>query len=67
MLSKAEEVLISYLEILFALDNDNAGSNFTKKYLKKWSTNISSSKDIRYLFDGFKDLNEYLLYKNTKR
>ena len=66
MLSKADEVLISYPEILFALDKDNAGSNATEKCLKKWDTDVSSSKDIRYLFDGFKDINEYLIYKETK-
>ena len=66
MLSKADEVLISYPETLFALDQDDAGSNATEKCLKKWDTNKSSSKDIRYLFDGFKDINEYLIYKETK-
>ncbi|WP_165732206.1 toprim domain-containing protein [Polaribacter sp. 20A6] len=65
MLSKVDEVLISYPEILFALDNDTAGSNSSEKCLKKWNTDISSSKDIRRLFEGFKDVNEYLLYKYT--
>lgn len=65
MLSKVDEVLNVYPEILFALDLDNAGSNSTEKYLKKWNTNKSSSKDIRFLFKNFKDVNEYLIYKNT--
>jgi DNA primase len=66
MLSKADEVLNIYPEILFALDNDNAGSNASEKCLKKWNTNKISGKDIRYLFEGFKDVNECLMYKNTK-
>jgi DNA primase len=65
-LSKADEVLNIYPEILFSLDNDNAGSNASEKCLKKWNTDKSSSKDIRCLFDGFKDVNEYLIYKSTK-
>jgi DNA primase len=66
MLSKADEVLNIYSEILFALDNDNAGSNATEKCLKKWNTDKLYSKDIRYLFNGFKDVNEYLTYKSIK-
>lgn len=66
MLSKADEVLNIYPEILFALDNDNAGSNATEKCLKKWSVIKPSVKDIRYLFDGYKDLNEHLMYKGIK-
>ena len=66
MLSKADEVLNIYSEILFALDNDNAASKISEKCLKKWNTDKFSSRDIRYLFDGFKDVNEYLIYKNTK-
>lgn len=66
MLSKTDEVLSVYPEILFALDNDSAGSNATEKCLKKWNTDKFSSKDIRNLFDGFKDLNEYLMYKSKK-
>ena len=67
MLSKADEILISYPEILFALDNDNAGSNATEKKIKKWNTNKSFSKDIRNLFEGFKDVNEYLIHRSTNR
>ncbi len=67
MLSKADGILISYPEILFALDNDNAGSNATEKKIKKWNTNKSFSKDIRNLFEGFKDVNEYLIHRSTNR
>lgn len=66
MLSKADQVLSVYPELLFLLDGDNAGANATEKCLKKWSVIKSSVKDIRYLFDGYKDLNEYLMYKSTK-
>ena len=66
MLSKADQVLNVYPELLFLLDGDNAGANATEKCLKKWSVIKSSVKDIRYLFDGYKDLNEYLMYKSTK-
>lgn len=66
MLSKADEVLNNYPDISFALDNDSVGSNATEKCLKKWNTDKSSSRDIRFLFDGFKDVNEFLMYKNTK-
>lgn len=59
MLSKADEVLADYSEVLLALDNDLAGSNAAEKCLIKWK----SSKDIRYLYSGSKDLNEFLVSK----
>lgn len=65
MLSKVDEVLNMYDELLFALDNDAAGSNATENCLKKWNTAEARCRDIRYLFQESKDINEYLIL-NTK-
>lgn len=63
MLSKTDDVLINYFEIFLALDNDTAGSKATKNCLEKWNNELVKSMDVRYLFQGSKDLNEYLLTK----
>tara|TARA_R110000868_G_scaffold113520_2_gene304599 strand:- start:33504 stop:34373 length:870 start_codon:yes stop_codon:yes gene_type:complete len=65
MLSKADQVLNVYSELLFALDNDVAGSNATENCLKKWNSAGARCKDIRYLFHGSKDINDFLIL-NTK-
>ena len=65
MLSKTDEVLLNYSEVFFALDNDAAGSKATENCLEKWNRELVSSKDVRYLFQGSKDLNEYLIAKET--
>lgn len=57
MLSKADEILGDYTEILLALDNDVAGFKATEKCLQKYKT----SKDIRYLYSESKDLNDHLI------
>jgi hypothetical protein len=65
MLSKTDEVLLNYSEIFWALDNDAAGSKATENCLEKWNNELVKSKDVRYLFQGSKDLNEYLVTKET--
>ncbi len=65
MLSKVDQVLNIYSELLFALDNDVAGSNATENCLKKWNSERTRCKDIRYLFHGSKDINDFLIL-NTK-
>lgn len=67
MLSKADEVLLNYCEIFFALDNDAAGSKATENCLEKWNSELKISKDVRFLFGGSKDLNEYVIIKSTKK
>ena len=61
MLSKVDNVLNMYAELLFALDNDVAGSNATENCLKKWNLGGVRCKDIRYLFHGSKDINDFLI------
>ncbi|MBD0723846.1 hypothetical protein B6A10_01490 [Flavobacterium sp. L1I52] len=61
MLSKVDKVLNVYAELLFALDNDVAGSNATENCLKKWNFAGVRCKDIRYLFHGSKDINDFLI------
>ena len=65
MLSKVDQVLNVYSELLFALDNDIAGSNATEDCLKKWNSGGARCKDIRHLFQGSKDINDFLIL-NTK-
>jgi DNA primase len=65
MLSKTDEVLLNYSEIFWALDNDAAGSKATENCLEKWNNELVVSKDVRCLFQGSKDLNEYLVTKET--
>ncbi|NDP21458.1 MAG: hypothetical protein GZ091_10305 [Paludibacter sp.] len=67
MLSKTDEVLLNYSEIFWMLDNDAAGNKATEKCLEKWNRELVISKDVRYLFQGSKDLNEYLITKETIR
>ena len=67
MLSKTEEVLLNYSEIFWALDNDAAGDRATAKCLEKWNRELVTSKDVRDLFQDTKDLNEYLIAKETIR
>lgn len=64
MHSKVDQVLNVYFEILFALDNDVAGSNATENCLKKWNLTGRKCKDIRHLFLGSKDINDFLILKN---
>ena len=63
MLSKVDHVLKVYSELLFALDNDVAGSNATENCLRKWNSTGARCKDIRYLFHGSKDINDFLILK----
>lgn len=61
MLSKVDDVLGSYRELLFALDNDAAGSNSTENCMMKLNSLDIVCKDIRYIFKGSKDINEFLI------
>lgn len=65
MLSRTDEVLLNYSKIFFALDNDAAGLKATGNCIEKWNSKLVISKDVRYLFQGSKDLNEYLIVKET--
>jgi len=59
MLNKLDTVFEKYEKVLLALDNDEAGTKATQKYLE-----ILGEKgiDIRYLYNnGSKDLNEFLM------
>jgi len=59
MLNKLDVVFDKYEKVFLALDNDEAGTKATQKYL-----DVLDEKgiDIRYLYNnGSKDLNDYLL------
>ena len=59
MLNKLDVVFEEYEKVLLALDNDEAGTKATQKYL-----GVLGEKgiDIRYLYNkGSKDLNEFLM------
>lgn len=62
MLTKLDVVLESYSEIMFALDNDEAGSKATKFYVEKWQNSLI---DIRFIYQNSKDLNEYLVSQRS--
>lgn len=57
MISKVDAILIKYESIYMCLDNDEAGTKSTKCLIEKFK----NCQDIRYLFKGFKDFNEYLI------
>lgn len=63
MLSKVDQVLNIYGELLFALDNDIAGSKATENCLRRWNSLDVVCKDIRYIFEGSKDINEFLILR----
>ncbi|MDO4594812.1 MAG: DUF3991 and TOPRIM domain-containing protein [Tissierellia bacterium] len=46
-------------EITFALDNDEPGREYTKKYMEKYSKNYEV-KDLGFLYKNYKDVNECL-------
>ena len=56
-LSKLDDVFESYLEIMFTLDNDEAGSKATKHYVDKWQNCLI---DIRFIYQNSKDINDFL-------
>lgn len=58
MLTKLDAIFESYSEIMFALDNDEAGSKATKFYIEKWQNSLI---DIRFIYPNSKDLNEHLI------
>lgn len=59
MLNKLDLVFEEYEKVYLALDNDEAGTKATQKYLEILGTKCT---DIRYLYkNGSKDLNDYLL------
>lgn len=57
MLTKLDAIFENYSEIMFALDNDEAGSKATKFYIEKWQNSLI---DIRFIFPESKDINEFL-------
>ena len=59
MFNKLDVVFEEYKKVFLALDNDEAGTKATQKYLKILGAKCT---DIRYLYkNGSKDLNDYLL------
>lgn len=59
MLNKLDNVYEEYKKVFLALDNDEAGTKATQKYLEILGAKCT---DIRYLYkNGSKDLNDYLL------
>ena len=59
MLNKLDNVYEKYEKVFLALDNDEAGTKATQKYLEILGAKCT---DIRYLYkNGSKDLNDYLL------
>lgn len=59
MLNKLDVVFEEYEKVLLALDNDEAGTKATQKYLEVLG---EKGIDIRYLYNnGSKDLNDYLI------
>lgn len=58
MLNKLDAVFDQYVKVFLALDNDEAGTKSTQKYLEIVGEKCT---DIRYLYNnGSKDLNDYL-------
>lgn len=59
ILNKLDNVYEEYKKVFLALDNDEAGTKATQKYLEILGAKCT---DIRYLYkNGSKDLNDYLL------
>lgn len=63
MLAKVDEVFSNYNCIFWCLDNDEAGKKATENGFKKWK---EKSVDVRYLFTGFKDFNDYLIHNRQR-
>ena len=63
MLSKVDHVFEIYGEILFALDNDAAGNKATENCMMKLNLPDMICLDIRYIFNGSKDINEFLILR----
>ena len=61
MLSKVDHIFDIYGEILFALDNDSAGNKATENCMMKLNSPDMICLDIRYIFSGSKDINEFLI------
>lgn len=54
-------VIKKYEKIYLSLDNDKSGDLATKYYLFNYP---KKTKDIRYIFKDYKDLNDYITYNN---
>ncbi|MCC9042569.1 toprim domain-containing protein [Myroides sp. M-43] len=57
------ELIVKYNKICLCFDNDLTGNETTIYFQKKYE---NLTKDIRYLFKGYKDLNEYLMMKSNE-
>ena len=61
MLTKLDAIFQNYSEIMFALDNDEAGSKATKLYMDRWQNSLI---DIRFIYPNSKDINDFLCKSN---
>lgn len=59
--AKLDAIFESYSEIMFALDNDEAGSKATKFYVDRWQNSLI---DIRFIYPNCKDINDFLCKSN---
>lgn len=60
-LKKLDAIFQNYSEIMFALDNDEAGSKATKFYVDRWQNSLI---DIRFIYPNSKDINDFLCKPN---
>ncbi len=61
MLTKLDAIFQNYSEIMFALDNDEAGSKATKVYVDRLQNSLI---DIRFIYPNSKDINDFLCKSN---
>lgn len=58
MLSKADEIFNTYIDVFLFLDNDLAGTNATEKCINKYGRKMI---DARGNYKSYKDINDFLI------
>lgn len=67
VLKHLDDLDLKNRQIKLFLDNDSAGTKTTEKIVEALQDKVFMIKDFRYVFEGFKDLNEWHIAETQKQ